>query len=86
MSTPDNLAPSVAILRRYYGCVKGLQSYLAHILAIPDSHPDPDELLKDDHDLQSYINLLSSSYVGVKDFKLSKKFQVSTPMLDMREV
>ncbi|KAH9481585.1 Telomerase reverse transcriptase [Psilocybe cubensis] len=85
MSTSDDLAPSVAILKRYYGCVKGLQNYLADILELNGRRLDPKELLSDD-DSQSYLQLLSTSYVGVKNLTSGKTFRVFIPMLGMREV
>ncbi|PPQ90795.1 hypothetical protein CVT25_012115 [Psilocybe cyanescens] len=86
MSTPDDFPPSVAILKMYYGCVKNLQSYLTSILAVSDNQFDSQELIRSDYDSQSYIDLLKSSYIGAKDFKLLKKFQFSDQLLDMREL
>jgi len=82
----DDLCHSTAsILRKYYASVKPLGACLGDLLTTGNGSSSVNNILSQEGDFDSYLNLLKATYVGVKQVRRTP-IRVYSSMLDMREV
>jgi len=81
MDAPGSHQHVITILNNYFPSIKSLRTYLGDILQVSVSNFS----LAEPDDMEHFLNLLDTSYVGVKTIG-EISCRINSTMLDMREV